>query len=86
MGQSLFIGVGGDYMPLPKNEKHRTNNWILKAKRKIKGLGWLSQPIVTNFANFKCSGCGKIYTRIVSDQEYKELEVNFSRWIWGWVR
>ncbi len=73
-------------MALPKSEKHKTNNWILKAKRKIRGLGWLRQPIITNFAVFECSYCGKRYTRLATDAEYKELEIGFSSWSWGWVR
>ena len=75
-----------DGMSLPTNEKHRTNNWLLKEKRKIEGLGLHGLPIVTNFTSFKCEKCDNTYTRFPNDQEYEELEVDVSNWNWGWRR
>jgi hypothetical protein len=73
-------------MSLPDGELHRPKHWILKEKRKIQGIGLHGFPVITNFTSFVCEKCDNTYTRFPTDQEFKDLEVDYSNWSWGWVR
>ena len=73
-------------MSSPFSEKHRRSSWLLTGKKKRAGTSLNGQPAVTNVATFKCQHCNNIYTRIVTDKEYEDLEIGFSNWSWDWVR
>ena len=73
-------------MNLPPNEDHKTSEWTLKNKKIIRGTGFDKEKIRTHVANYECIHCFREYIRFVEEDDFKELVVGESRWMWGWKK
>ena len=67
-------------------ESHKTSEWILRDKRIVYGEGISGNEVRSYLTSYECKHCFEIYTRFVDQKDFEELEVDNSKWEWGWEK